>query len=142
MLVAIGLVPAVAVVKSVAEKLGILYVYESYQPVSLPSPQHPPIPRPGRMLPSDVADNRVLWDRDAQDAHAVLSEAINTHRASIGRRARTRRTTTGYPPHSVALLPVPGAVRDAAVRPRSALSVVASMFSRVPPLWRGSPLGA
>ncbi|WP_443034881.1 glycosyltransferase [Streptomyces sp. BE133] len=85
MLVAIGLVPAVAVVKSVAEKLGIRYVYESYQPVSLPSPQHPPIPRPGRMLPSDVTDNRVLWDWDAQDAHAVLSEAINTHRASIVR---------------------------------------------------------
>ncbi|GGT55306.1 hypothetical protein GCM10010207_64040 [Streptomyces atratus] len=85
MLVATGLVPAVAVVKSVAEKLGIRYVYESYQPVSLPSPQHQPIPRPGRMLPSDVTDNRLLWDRDAQDAHAVLSEAINTHRASIGR---------------------------------------------------------
>jgi vancomycin aglycone glucosyltransferase len=31
-----------------------------------------------------VTDNRVLWDRDAQDAQAVFGEAINTHRASIG----------------------------------------------------------
>jgi vancomycin aglycone glucosyltransferase len=83
-LVASGLVPAVAGVKAVAEKLGIRYVYTSYQPVSLPSPHHPPIPRPGRPLPSDVTDNRVLWERDAQDAQAVFGEAINTHRASIG----------------------------------------------------------
>ncbi|MFG2984073.1 glycosyltransferase [Streptomyces sp. NPDC048258] len=83
-LVATGLVPAVAGVKSVAEKLGIRYVYASYQPVSLPSPHHPPMPRPGRPLPSDVTDNRVLWDRDAQDAQAVFGEAINTHRVSIG----------------------------------------------------------
>jgi vancomycin aglycone glucosyltransferase len=82
-LVATGLVPAVAGVKSVAEKLGIRYVYASYQPVSLPSPHHPPIPWPGRPLPSDVTDNRVLWDRNAQDAQAVFGEAINTHRASI-----------------------------------------------------------
>ncbi|MFE0379080.1 glycosyltransferase [Streptomyces inhibens] len=83
-LLATGLVPAVAGVKSVAEKLGIRYVYASYQPVSLPSPHHPPMPRPGRPLPLDVTDNRVLWDRDAQDAQAVFGEAINTHRASIG----------------------------------------------------------
>ncbi|MGW2542702.1 glycosyltransferase [Kitasatospora sp. NPDC001574] len=83
-LVATGLVPAVAGVKSVAEKLGIRYVYASYQPVSLPSPHHPPIPRPGRPLPPDVTDNRVLWDRDARDAQEVFGEAINSHRASVG----------------------------------------------------------
>ncbi|WP_330456067.1 glycosyltransferase [Streptomyces sp. NBC_00820] len=83
-LVATGLVPAVAGVKSVAEKLGIRYVYASYQPVSLPSPHHPPIPRPGRPLPPDVTDNEVLWDRDAEDAQAVFGEVINTHRASVG----------------------------------------------------------
>ncbi|MCX4906431.1 glycosyltransferase [Streptomyces sp. NBC_00878] len=83
-LVATGLVPAVAGVKAAAEKLGIDYVYVSYQPVSLPSPHHPPMPRPGRPLPSDVTDNRVLWERDAQDAQAVFGEAVNTHRASIG----------------------------------------------------------
>ncbi|MFE6838290.1 glycosyltransferase [Streptomyces sp. NPDC057705] len=83
-LVATGLVPAVAGVKAVAEKLGIRYVYASYQPVSLPSPHHPPMPRPGRPLPADVTDNRELWDRDVQDAQAVFGEAVNTHRESIG----------------------------------------------------------
>ncbi|WP_404961352.1 glycosyltransferase [Streptomyces sp. 147326] len=83
-LVATGLVPAVAGVKAVAEKLGIRYVYASYQPVSLPSPHHPPMPRPGRPLPADVTDNRELWDRDVQDAQAVFGEAVNTHRTSIG----------------------------------------------------------
>ncbi|MER6319839.1 glycosyltransferase [Streptomyces sp. NPDC001581] len=83
-LVATGLVPAVAGVKAVAEKLDIPYVYVSYQPVSLPSPHHPPMPRPGRPLPEDVTDNRELWDRDIEDAQAVFGEAINTHRASIG----------------------------------------------------------
>ncbi|MEE1822078.1 glycosyltransferase [Streptomyces sp. BE20] len=83
-LVATGLVPAAAGVKSVAEKLGIRYVYASYQPVSLPSPHHPPIPRPGRPLPPDVTDNRVLWDRDARDAQEVFGEAINSHRVSVG----------------------------------------------------------
>ncbi|MFB7180255.1 glycosyltransferase [Streptomyces sp. NPDC056257] len=83
-LVATGLVPAVAGVKAVAEKLDIPYVYASYQPVSLPSPHHPPMPRPGRPLPEDVTDNRELWDRDVEDAQAVFGEAINSHRASIG----------------------------------------------------------
>ncbi|MEU9084414.1 glycosyltransferase [Streptomyces sp. NPDC048357] len=83
-LVATGLVPAVAGVKAVAEKLDIPYVYASYQPVSLPSPHHPPMPRPGRPLPQDVTDNRELWDRDIEDAQAVFGEAVNTHRASIG----------------------------------------------------------
>ncbi|MFD7256181.1 glycosyltransferase [Streptomyces sp. NPDC059874] len=83
-LLATGLVPAVAGVRSAAETLGIPYVYASYQPVSLPSPHHPPMPRPGRPLPPEVTDNRVLWDRDARDAQEVFGEAINTHRASIG----------------------------------------------------------
>ncbi|GIG59834.1 glycosyl transferase [Longispora fulva] len=83
-LVATGLVPAVAGVRAAAEKLGIPYVYASYQPVSLPSPHHPPMPRPGRPLPPDVTDNQVLWDRDARDAQEVFGEAINTHRAQVG----------------------------------------------------------
>ncbi|WP_327674465.1 glycosyltransferase [Kitasatospora sp. NBC_00458] len=83
-LLATGLVPAVAGVKSVAEKLGIRYVYASYQPVSLPSPHHPPMPRPGRPLPPGVTDNRILWDRDARDAQDVFGDAVNTHRVSVG----------------------------------------------------------
>ena len=66
------------------EKLGIRYVYASYQPITLPSPHQPPYPRPGRPLPPDVTDNRVLWDLDAQSMNALFGAALNTHRASIG----------------------------------------------------------
>jgi vancomycin aglycone glucosyltransferase len=83
-LVATGILPAAAGAQSVAEKLGIRYVYASYQPVSLPSPHHPPHPWPGRPLAPDVTDNRVLWDLDAQSANALFGEVLNTHRASIG----------------------------------------------------------
>ncbi|GLV87442.1 glycosyl transferase [Streptomyces lavendulae subsp. lavendulae] len=83
-LVATGLVPAVAGVKAVSEKLGIPYVYASYQPVSLPSPHHQPMARPGRPLAPDVTDNLALWEQDARDAQEVFGEAINSHRASIG----------------------------------------------------------
>jgi vancomycin aglycone glucosyltransferase len=81
-LVATGLMPAGA--RSVAEKLGIRYVYASYQPVTLPSPHHPPQARPGRPFPPDVTDDRVLWDLDAQSGNALFGAALNTHRASIG----------------------------------------------------------
>ncbi|MEW2414274.1 glycosyltransferase [Streptomyces sp. NPDC046866] len=83
-LVATGLVPAVAGVQAAAEQLGIPYVYASYQPVSLPSPHHPPIPRPGRPLPPEVTDNQALWERDAEDVQAVFGEPINSYRESIG----------------------------------------------------------
>jgi vancomycin aglycone glucosyltransferase len=83
-LVASGLLPAAVGARSVAEKLGIRYVYASYQPVSLPSPHHPPLQWPGRPLPSEMTDNRVLWDLDAQHVNALFGAALNTHRASIG----------------------------------------------------------
>jgi vancomycin aglycone glucosyltransferase len=83
-LVASGLLPAAVGARSVAEKLGIRYVYASYQPVSLPSPHHPPLQWPGRPLPSEMTDNRVLWDLDAQHVNALFGAALNTHRSSIG----------------------------------------------------------
>ena len=83
-LVATGLMPAAAGARSVAEKLGIRYVYAAYCPIFLPSPHHPPQPLPGRPLPPDVTDNRVLWDLDIQNYNALFGEALNTHRASIG----------------------------------------------------------
>jgi vancomycin aglycone glucosyltransferase len=83
-LVATGLLPAAVCVRSVADKLGIPYVYASFQSVSLPSPHHPPMQRPGRPLPSDVSDNRVLWDFDAWSANDLFGEVINAHRASVG----------------------------------------------------------
>ena len=83
-IVATGLTPAAAAARSVAEKLGIRYVYATYCPVCLPSPHHPPLALPGRPFPPEVTDNRVLWDLDAQSMNALFGAPLNTHRASIG----------------------------------------------------------
>jgi vancomycin aglycone glucosyltransferase len=83
-LVAAGLSPAVAGARSVAEKLGIRSVSVHYCPVVLPSPHHPPTPLPGRPLPPDVTDNRVLWDLNAQSFNVLFGEALNTSRAAAG----------------------------------------------------------
>jgi vancomycin aglycone glucosyltransferase len=83
-LVASGLMPAAASARSVAEKLGIRSVHVSYCPIFLPSPHHPPFPLPGRPLPPDVTDSRVLDDLDVQSYKALYGPALNTNRASIG----------------------------------------------------------
>lgn len=80
-LVATGMMQFAA--RSVTEKLGIRYVYASYQPTTLPSPHHPPHPLPGRSFPPEVTDNRVLNDLAAQSYNALFGAALNTHRASI-----------------------------------------------------------
>jgi vancomycin aglycone glucosyltransferase len=83
-LVATGLFPVAASVQSVAEKLDIRYVFAAYCPIFLPSPHRPPQPLPGRPLPPDVTDNRVLNDLDIQNYNGLFGDALNTHRASIG----------------------------------------------------------
>jgi vancomycin aglycone glucosyltransferase len=83
-LVATGLFPVAASAQSVAEKLGIRYVFAAYCPIYLPSLHRPPQPLPGRPLPPDVTDNRVLNDLDIQSYNALFGDALNTHRASIG----------------------------------------------------------
>jgi vancomycin aglycone glucosyltransferase len=83
-LLASGLLPAAAGARSVAEKLGLRYVYAAYCPIFLPSPHHSPTPFPGRPFPPDVTDNRVLWDLQDQSANELFGAALNTRRASIG----------------------------------------------------------
>jgi vancomycin aglycone glucosyltransferase len=83
-LVATGLFPVTASAQSVAEKLGIRYVYAAYCPIFLPSPHFRPQPLPTRPLPPDVTDNRVLNDLNIQNYNALFGDALNTHRASIG----------------------------------------------------------
>ncbi len=83
-LMATGLLPAAAGARSVAEHLGIRYLYAAYCPIFLPSPHHPPVPLPGRPLPPDVTDNRVLWDLNDQSANALFGAALNARRASSG----------------------------------------------------------
>jgi vancomycin aglycone glucosyltransferase len=81
-LVATGLMPAGA--RSVAERLGIGYVYACLHPFELPSPHYPRPPRPGKPSPREETDLKVLWEQDAQRVNALYGEALNRHRAAIG----------------------------------------------------------
>ncbi|MDX8055563.1 glycosyltransferase [Lentzea sp. BCCO 10_0798] len=81
-LVASGMMPAGA--RSVAEHLGLRHVLASFHDISLPSPHRKPSQRPGRPLPPDEMDNRVLWDIDAENVNAMYRPALNAHRAELG----------------------------------------------------------
>ena len=83
-LVATGLFPVAASVRSVAERLGIRYLFAAYCPIYLPSPHHRPQPLPGRSVPPDVTDNRMLNELDIENYNAVYGDAVNTHRTAIG----------------------------------------------------------
>ncbi|MEU6554441.1 glycosyltransferase [Streptomyces sp. NPDC046915] len=82
--VATGLLPAAAAARSAAENLGIPYVFVAYFPSYLPSPHHPPLPRPGSPSPAEATDNRVLWDLDLENMNALFGTGLNAHRATIG----------------------------------------------------------
>lgn len=71
---------------SVAEKLGIPYVFTAYCPTVLPSPHHAPIPLGmlGDTPAPATADNRELWDRDAERINDLFGAALNRHRESVG----------------------------------------------------------
>jgi vancomycin aglycone glucosyltransferase len=83
-LVASGLMPAVAGARSVAEHLGIRSVHATFQQITLPAPHRPPLAYQGRPFPPDVTDNRVLWELDAQSIDTLFGAALNANRASIG----------------------------------------------------------
>jgi vancomycin aglycone glucosyltransferase len=72
--------------RSIAERMGIPYVFAAYCPVVLPSPHHapPPLPMPGQRPAPPTADNRELWARDAERVNATFGAALNAHRASLG----------------------------------------------------------
>ena len=73
--------------RSVAEKMGIPYVFAAYCPTVLPSPHHapPPLPPlPGQTPAPATADNRELWARDAERFNDLFGAALNSHRASMG----------------------------------------------------------
>ncbi|MBS1858073.1 MAG: glycosyltransferase family 1 protein [Acidobacteria bacterium] len=72
--------------RSVAEKMGIPYVFTAYAPVVLPSPHHapPPLPPlPGQTQPT-TTDNRELWTQDAARFNDLFAAAVNARRASLG----------------------------------------------------------
>jgi len=72
--------------RSIAERMGIPYVFAAYCPVVLPSPHHapPPLPMPGQMPAPATADHRELWARDAERVAGTFGAALNAHRVSLG----------------------------------------------------------
>ena len=73
--------------RSIAERMGIGYVFVAYSPTVLPSPLHapPPLPPiPGQPTPPATTDNRVLWARDAERFNDLFGPPLNSHRAAMG----------------------------------------------------------
>ncbi|MFB7275511.1 glycosyltransferase [Streptomyces hydrogenans] len=83
-LVATGPLPVTAAARSVADRLGVRYVYATHTPVVLPAPHQPPPGRRGRPLPPDVRDNAELWDLDARLANDMFGAMLGTFRDSAG----------------------------------------------------------
>ncbi len=71
--------------RSVADKLGIPYVFACFHTIGLPSPYLPPsAARPGTPTPEGETDVKKLWEYDALRVSELYGEAENTHRAAIG----------------------------------------------------------
>lgn len=71
--------------RSIAELVGIPYVYAAYCPATLPSPDYPPATmgaRHSQSLPAE--ENRRLWLADAQLFDAAFGAALNEQRAALG----------------------------------------------------------
>jgi vancomycin aglycone glucosyltransferase len=83
-LVATGLFPATAGAQSVAERLGIRFVYAAYSPHFLPSPDNRPQPLPGRGVPAGVTDPARLNEIDVENYNAAFGDLLNKHRAAVG----------------------------------------------------------
>lgn len=84
LILAAGLFPSTAAARSVAEQMGISYIYATFCPIWLPSTHHRPQAYPGYPIPAEVTDNRALWDLNAQTMNALFGTGVNTLRASIG----------------------------------------------------------
>lgn len=71
---------------SVAEEIGMPYVFAAYAPTVLPSPHHAPprLPSSEQTPTPAMADNRELWARDAQRFNDLFGAALNSHRAAAG----------------------------------------------------------
>lgn len=71
---------------SVAEQMGIPYVFVAYCPIVLPSPHHAP-PVLGMLGNTSIPtknDYRNLWVQDAQRWNDTWGTLLNSHRASLG----------------------------------------------------------
>ncbi len=72
--------------RSIAETLGIAYIFAAYAPTVLPSEHHPPPglpPVPGQPALS-TTDHRELWVLDTVRFHTLFGGALNAHRGALG----------------------------------------------------------
>ncbi|MCB0167660.1 MAG: glycosyltransferase family 1 protein [Anaerolineae bacterium] len=71
---------------SIAERLGIPYVFAAYCPIVLPSPHHaPPVLGMLGQTPAPAADDySALWEQDAQSWNLMWGPLLNAQRASLG----------------------------------------------------------
>jgi vancomycin aglycone glucosyltransferase len=72
--------------RSVAEKMGISYVFAAYAPVVLPSPHHapPPLPPLPGQAPPTTNNNGELWAQDSARFNDLFAAAVNARRLSLG----------------------------------------------------------
>ncbi|HEX3476786.1 MAG TPA: glycosyltransferase [Kofleriaceae bacterium] len=71
---------------SVAEAMGIPYVFAAYCPAVLPSPHHAPpvIPTRGDTPAPAMTDHRALWDQDARRWNEPWGPLLDAQRAALG----------------------------------------------------------
>ncbi|MFN8580180.1 MAG: glycosyltransferase [Gemmatimonadaceae bacterium] len=71
---------------SVAERLGIPYVFAAYCPTVLPSRHHPPpvLTMLGDKPATDLDDYSALWEADAQRWNAGWLDVLNAQRTGLG----------------------------------------------------------
>ncbi|HEY7061401.1 MAG TPA: glycosyltransferase [Chloroflexota bacterium] len=71
---------------SIAERMGIPYVFAAYCPTVLPSPYHAPpvLAMRGDTPAPAMADYGALWDQDARRWNDSWRHLLNSHRASLG----------------------------------------------------------
>ena len=71
---------------SIAEKMGVPYVFAAYCPAVLPSPHHAPpvLGMLGDKPAPAMADYSALWAQDAQRWNDQWSSALNPQRAKLG----------------------------------------------------------
>ena len=70
---------------SIAEKMGIPYIFAAYCPAVLPSPHHAPpvLPMLGDK-PVTMTDYSELWEKDAQRWNVQWKDILNSHRTNLG----------------------------------------------------------
>ncbi|MFD9895426.1 glycosyltransferase [Amycolatopsis sp. NPDC059027] len=82
--VVLGFAPLQVAARSVAEKLGLPYVYATHCPATLPSAHHAPPLLPGQSPAPGPVDNRALWEEDARGWQETFGAALNTQRVAAG----------------------------------------------------------